>query len=373
MVPKTPIFDLEFYLSVFSYRYLAAAALCLWLAAGSTRAAEPAPVYVTEARVAPVVEKLPLSGTITSKRSASLSPQVSGLVAKVHVDAGDRVTSGAILVELDPVLAKLDLTRARAALDEGQAALQEARRLNEEAQRLIRSKNIPKTTARARAADVKMKAAALARLKAEYRRQSTIVRLHRVTAPFDGVVSEKLTEAGEWIDTGTPVVDLVATDRLRLDVQVPQKYFHRIGKKTPVTVKLDTLPPQTFSGEVATIVPVNHPSARTFRARIRIGEAGDALMPGMSAQAIFKVQLARQALQLPRDAVISYPDGRRTVWLVKRDGDQWRVSEHQVQLARKTFNTAIILKGLDPGSMVVVRGNEALKEGQVVKILESTS
>ncbi|MBN2701536.1 MAG: efflux RND transporter periplasmic adaptor subunit [Methylothermaceae bacterium] len=372
LVPKPPIFDLEFYLSVFSYRYLAAAAFCLWLAAGLTRAAEPAPVYVTEARVAPVVEKLPLSGTITSKRSASLSPQVSGLVAQVHVDAGDRVTAGDVLVALDPVLAKLDRTRARAALDEGKAALKEARRLSEEARRLARSKNIPQTTVHARIADVEMKSAAVARLEAEYRQQAAIVRLHRVIAPFDGVVSQKRTEAGEWIATGTPVVDLVATDRLRLDVQVPQKYFHLIGEDTPVTIELDAMP-EAFPGKVATTVPVNHPNARTFLARILIDDADDVLFPGMAARAVIKVRLAERALQLPRDAVVSYPDGRHTVWVVRQAGNRPIVSERQVRLARKTFRSVIVRKGLDPGNLVVVRGNETLREGQAVQILEPTT
>lgn len=336
-------------------------------------AADPAPVYVVEARVAPVTEVLPLNGTITSERSAALSSHVSGLVARVNVDAGDRVAAGEVLVELDPVLAKLALNRAQAALNEGKVALKESNRLRDEAQKLAQSRSIPETTAQARIADVELKAAAVARLEAEYRQQAELVRLHSVVAPFDGVVSGKLTEAGEWVNTGTPVIDLVATDRLRLDVQVPQEYFHLIGNNTPVVVKLDAVFGLEFSSKVTAAVPVNHPNARTFLVRILIEGASDSIVPGMSAQAVFNLQLNETALQLPRDATISYPDGRHSVWVINKVDNKLIASEQQVQLGRGAANNVVIRKGLEPGSIVVVRGNETLQEGQAVQILEQTT
>ena len=56
------------------------------------------------------------------------------------------------------------------------------------------------------------------------------------------MISRKLTEAGEWVETGTPVLELVAVERLRLDIQVPQAYFPRIDPETEVTMLLDAYP-----------------------------------------------------------------------------------------------------------------------------------
>ena len=114
----------------------------------------PVPVYVVEAKIAPVVENLTLTGTVTSERSSALSPRISGLVAKMNVDAGDRVFAGDVLLELDVVLAELALNRAQAALNETRAALKEAVRLSDEARDLAKSKNIPETTVQSRIADV---------------------------------------------------------------------------------------------------------------------------------------------------------------------------------------------------------------------------
>ena len=331
------------------------------------------PVYVVEAKIAPVIENLPLTGTVTSGRSAALSPRVSGLVSKVNVDAGDRVTAGDVLVELDPVLAKLALNRSQAALNESKVALQESIRLSDEARNLAKSKNIPETTVLSRIADVEMKTAAVARSEAEYKQQAEIVNRHTVIAPFNGAVSKKLTEVGEWVETTTPVIDLVATEFLRLDVQAPQEYAQMIHKDTSVTVKFDTEPGQELTTKVSATVPVNNPDARTFLTRILFDNTDYFITPGMSAQAIFNIQLEQEALQLPRDAIIQYPDGRSTVWVVSKSNGQFIASEQQVQLGRNLSSNVIIRKGLNPGSVVVVSGNETLQEGQAVQILEQTT
>ena len=334
---------------------------------------EPVPVHVVEARVAPLVETIPLTGTITSERSAMLSPRVSGLVAKVNVDAGDSVSTGDVLVELDSVLAKLAMNQSLAALNEARSALKEAIRLREEASNLAKSKNIPETTVQSRIADVEMKTAAVTRMEAEYKQQSEIVNRHTVIAPFDGAVGRKLTEVGEWVETGTSVVELVATKHLRLDVQVPQEYFRLITENSNVTVQLDTVAEKTFNGRITAKVPVNNPNARTFLTRIHINDADGLIIPGMSARAIFNILLEQEALQLPRDATIQYPDGRNTVWVITKVNGKFIASEQQVQLGRNMSRNVVIRNGLEPGSIVVVRGNETLQEGQEVNILEQTT
>lgn len=334
------------------------------------QAADSVPVKVTEAKIQPVIETLPLTGTVTSAQSAALSPRVSGLVARVNVDAGDRVTVGDVLIELDTTLARLEQNRSLAALNEARVALAEAKRLRDEAIDLARSKNIPATTVQARIADVEMKSAAVATAEAEYQQQVEILKRHSVLAPFAGVVSRKLTEAGEWVQTGTAVLELVAIDQLRIDVQAPQEYFHLINQQNPVTVILDAVPGKKFIGKVATTVPVNNPNARTFLVRILVENAQDYIIPGMSAQAIFTIKLQEEALVLPRDATIQHPDGRNTVWIINNVNGQYIASELQVQLGRNLSNSVIIKNGLKPGSLVVIRGNETLMEGQRVHILE---
>jgi len=344
-------------------------ALCLLLLPMISMAADSVPVYVTQAFHGQVTEKLPLTGTITSERDAAISSRVSGLVGSIYVDAGDVVEKGDILIEQDPTLARLALNRSLAALNESRAELKESIRLRDEARNLRKSNSIPETTVHAREADVDMKRAAVARLEAEYRQQEEVVERHTLYAPFSGVVSRKLTEVGEWVETGTPVVELVAIDQLRLDVRAPQEYFSRINGDTPVKVRLDTAENLEFDGRIIARVPVNNPNARTFLVRVHINDAEKYIIPGMSAQAVFDVNLEREALTLPRDAIVKHPDGRNTVWIVRDVEGKLIASELQVKLGKTLTESIIVRHGLAPGSTVVVRGNETLQDGQAVHIL----
>lgn len=331
-----------------------------------------APVTVVTVKQKPLIETVPLTGTVTSERSSALSPRISGLVAAVHVDAGDRVEQGETLIQLDTELAELALARAQAAVTEARARLDEAIRLRDEARKLAASRNIPETRLRASEAEVEISRAALERLQVEVREQHERLQRHAVIAPFNAVVSRKLTEAGEWVNTGTAVLELVETQRLRLDVQAPQHLYRAISEGMPVQVRLDGMPDQTLDGRVRARVPVNDPSARTFLVRIDLDDPDAVLTPGMSARALFRIDSDTQGLVLPRDAIVRLPDGTTNVWVINRDdAGQTSASRLQIKLGKIMADRVEIKSGLSAGQQVVLRGNEVLNDGQKVRIIEN--
>lgn len=327
------------------------------------------PVRVVRPSSATSVAALRLTGTVTAERSAQLSPRVSGLVAVVHVDAGDHVEPGAVLLELDRDLALLGRRRAEAALDEARARLAEAERLRQEAVQLVADRHIPQTEARSREANVKLNAAVVARLEVETREQAEISERHSVVAPFAGVISRRLTEAGEWVQTGTPVLELVSIERLRLDVQVPQERYAQIDTDTKVEVSLDGLPDR-FPGQVVAKVPVNDPGARTFLVRVVLEDPNEQMIPGMSAQASFDLWGDAAALTVPRDALVRGADGEHRVWVVEQREGERRAFAREVQIGRSLGETVEVSGGIDGQALIVVRGNETLREAQAVRILD---
>ncbi len=350
---------------------LIAAWLCVNVAVVHTAEAnDGAPVTVVTADEQSIVETVPLTGTITSERDSALSARTSGLVAEVRVDAGHRVASGDTLIQLDTELAELALARARAAVSEAQAQLDEAIRLSDEASKLSASQNIPETQVRAAEAEVAIRRAALQHLEVEVREQRERLERHTVIAPFDAVISRKLTEVGEWVDTGTPVLELVETERLRLDIQAPQHLYTAIKTDMSVTIKPDAMPDHSFKGTVRAKVPVNDPTARTFLVRVTLDDAGDVLTPGMSAQGLFRIDSDERGLVLPRDAIVRLPDGTNNVWVVSKNGDGTAsAAKRQVKLGKTMADEVIIKSGLSAGQQVVLRGNEVLSDGQQVKII----
>lgn len=340
------------------------AAMTLAALALPAAAQSPVPVSATEVTRREIFRSVPMTGTVTSERSARLSAATEGLVHVMNVDAGFQVRRGDVLMELDPELTELQLQAAEARVKQARSELSDARRRLEEAEVLVPKASIAESTVRDREAEVVLDEAALQQAVAEAGFQRAVLARHQVRAPFDGVVSAKLTELGEWVTPGQPVFELVALDAIRLDFSVSEDFLPAIAPGGRVGFSLSARPGESFAGEVTTVVPVTDRNARTFLLRVRPTEEAPLLLPGMSVTATLKLPTGRDGLVVPRDALLRYPDGRTVVWTV---GDNV-VSEHRVQTGLQFDGMVEIRGGIEPGDKVVVEGNEALRDGQPVEL-----
>jgi RND family efflux transporter MFP subunit len=213
--------------------------------------------------------------------------------------------------------------------------------------------------------------AALAASRAAAREQEAIVNRHTLRAPFAGVVSQRMTEVGEWVNPGNGLLELVAIDNLRFDFRVAQDSYAILTPQTPVEVTLDALPGRSLKGRVDTIVPVKNPGARTFLVRVRTEpDPSVRITPGMSARGKLSIDTGDRGIAVPRDAILRFPDGRVTVWVVDDGGGTPQVHERIVQTGLEFDGYVEVVDGVSAGERVVVRGNETLQEGQEVSILD---
>lgn len=327
------------------------------------------PVSIAEASEQPIVRVVQVTGTVTSPRSATLSTSVGGLVETLELDAGDRVAEGDVIVGLDAELARLTLSREEARLAQAKTALADALRRLEEAERVGVSQAIPASQIKSIAAEVEQNEAAVVEAEAAVAQQRSVVARHRVRAPFDGVISERLTEIGEWANPGDPLVELVATDDLRFDFRVPQDLYGSIQPDTRVVLHTDALPSVSIEGRVQAIVPVKDPGARTFLLRVVAeDDMSVPVTPGMSTRGELFIDTGRTGVVVSRDALLRYPDGREVVWVVDRSSELPKVSQRRVTTGLQFDGLIEIRKGLEPGTTIVTRGNEALQDGQTVAI-----
>lgn len=352
-----------------SRKLLAAAARLLLLGLPGIVLAEGLPVLVAKSETAPIVETVNVSGTVTSPQSAVLSPAVAGLVKTVHVDAGDRIRAGAVIVTLDQELGELALRRAEAEAAQARTAHEDARRRLAEAEKIGPTQAIAESAIKSIRAEVARAEASLDAAEAAVSQQRAIVSRHSVRAPFAGVVSRRIAEVGEWVNPGNGLVELVATDKLRFDFRVPQTWYAQIAQDTPVDITVDAAPGRVIAGHVKAIVPVKDPGARTFLLRV-IADSPEMtdVTPGMSARAAVRVDTHRTGVVVPRDALLRYPDGRTTVWIVDGNGNETTVREQRVETGVEFGNLIEIRSGLAADIQIVTRGNEVLRDGQSVTV-----
>ena len=326
------------------------------------------PVEIAVAQEQDIQRMVHLTGSVTSARSSRLSAATSGLVTVLQVDAGSRVAAGDLLLELDPELAQWQWESARASVEQTRLALSDARRRLQEARTLAPQRSIAETVVRDLAAEVAEDEAALHQAEAEAAYRKGILARHRLSAPFAGVVSAKLTELGEWVTPGQAVLELVATDELRLDFQVAEDFLGNIAPDTPVRFTLGSDTNTVYSGAVDTVVPVANPGARTSLLRVRAGDTDKRMLPGMSARAMITLNTGRRGLSVPRDAILKFPDGRAVVWVVQGNDRVAPVKEQRVDTGLVFAGQVEVRDGLQEGARVVIQGNEALRDGQRVTV-----
>lgn len=360
MTPSNP-------LSKFALPLLLAALAC---SAPSLALAREAPVQVAPVEKRSIQPTLQLTGSITSLQAARLSAATAGLVTEVAVDAGTPVTAGDTLLRLDSELARWQTKIADAGLMTARLALEDAKRRLREARTLAPQRSIAETVVRDLEAEVASDRAALQRAQAEAGYRTGILARHVLTAPFAGMVSAKLTEVGEWVTPGQPVLEIVATGALRMEFPVTQEDRDTLAVGNPLQYRLgnDT---SARPAHLTTIVPIADPGARTFLVHAQPDTDDPRMAPGMSVRAELAIGNGSQRLAVPRDAVLSFADGRTVVWVIETEGDTTTARATVVEIDSYFKGKAAIRAGLSLGQRVVVKGNEALQDGQAVRVIQA--
>ncbi|MFI2809676.1 MULTISPECIES: efflux RND transporter periplasmic adaptor subunit [Microbulbifer] len=333
-------------------------------------------VEAVTARSRPIVESVPVNGTLTPPRLALLSTEVAGLVSEVHSDVGDRIQSGEPLLELDPELNIIARDAALADVERRRELLSDASRRLDEARRLVGDNYIAESEVDSLTSQVQVARAELRAAEIEAQRQGALLRRHQVNAPFTGIVSRKLAEKGEWVEPGAELFEVVSTDHLYADLEIPQRLYARIREETPLRLNFDTGDDRTYRARVLNKVPLSRTGARTFVLRTEIVDKNKpALIPGMSVSAELQLGTERKGVAIPRDALTRYPDGRITVWVAKNFSG-WnkpaKVAEQQVKTGLGFDGLIEVRTGLQAGQVVITRGNESLQEGQEVMVRQAT-
>jgi len=348
-------------------RHLSTLIVALWIPA-TALAQAPVEVALVERRA--VTSLIQLTGSVTSLRSARLSATTAGQVRSLQVDAGSEVLAGDVLLTLDDELALWQLRGAKAEADAAGLALADAQRRLNEAKALAPKQSIAQTMVRDLQAEVASDKAALQKASAEAGFRDALLERHRVVAPFDGVVSAKLTELGEWVTPGQPVIEIVATRELRLEFPITEDYRTAITPGTDIRYWLGDSA-QSRSGTITRLVPVADTAARTFTLHAQPDVSDPHMAPGMSVRGELSMSAPTPHVVVPRDAVLSFADGRTVAWVVQSNGEATTAREVVIGVARSVGNSVEVVSGLSAGMEVIVKGNEALRNGQAIRVVNA--
>lgn len=395
------------------------------LAAGAASAQgwgdRPVAVKVAQVELAEIPEVVSFIGTVEPDVATTVASVVSGRVAAADFREGDAVAAGkTVLMELDRGGREIALRERAAAVararkqwekvkegsrseeveqrlagaKEQEAILQRAQRDFERAKRLhddqlislaefqkIESDYIAArekygsaraalklTRSGARVEDIAMAEAEFDEARARLDAVAYEIEKSTLLAPISGFVVGKHVDVGDWVHAGESVADVVDLDPVFAAGPVGERKIGLLRAGLPAAVSLDAFPGEVFSGEVAHIVPQADTRSRSFPVKVRLSNARGRLKAGMLARVRVSVARGGPSVFVPKDAVVR----RGSDWVV------FVVSNGQARAVKvstgRSHRALMEISGGDlrPGQQVVTLGNEALRDGAKVRLVNGT-
>lgn len=333
------------------------AALCMSLVAcaGKKEEKSPAPISVTTevAALSSDYQNKTYVGTIEENSSTPVSFTGIGIVTRVCVEEGQRVSKGQLIAELDETQARNMLATAQAQMEQANDALNRMKQLHEQG-------SLP---------DIKW--IEIQTQVSQAQNQLAMAKKNladcKIYAPVSGVVGSKIFENGMTAVTSEPVVTILDVSSVKVRVAIPEKEVGSITAKTSSTIKVDAINRSFEGGRIDKGISAD-PVTHTYDIKIRIPNHDGLLLPGMIANVVLHGSGAAvegssaAAITVPVRAVQQSSAAKHFVW-VERGAEAHR---QEVTLGETYGNRIVVTTGLNAGDSVIVEGYQKVGEGTAV-------
>jgi RND family efflux transporter MFP subunit len=334
----------------------------------------------------PVNVTLSMPGQLDPYETVAVYPKVTGFVKSIRVDRGSRVRSGELMVELEApeLLAQRAESQSKLQAAESQLAVARSKADGDKStyDKLKAASMTPGVVAgndlvlAQKAVESDQSQIAAAQQTAEAARQAvqSITQMEgylRVTAPFDGVVTERNVHPGTLVGPNSgqatmPMVRVEHNERLRLVVPVPEAYTAGVSRGGTMTFAVPAYPGQTFSGTVARVAQVVDVKTRTMAVELDVMNRDGRLTPGTFCQVQWPVRRPAPSLFVPSGSVGSTTD-RTFVIRIRNGKTEWV----DVRTGLASGPLIEVFGDLQPGDVVAARGTDEIKPGTTVRVKEA--
>lgn len=321
-----------------------------------------APVQVGTARAGELAVERTYLGMVRSRARAQLAVGADGQVLEVSVSEGDRVAAGDVLLRVDPGLARASLSAAQATERRTQAereqAARDAARFAAAGPNAVAQSEIERAATQSDSLEAQRAAA-----RADVARARESLGRHQVVAPFAGVITARSADPGDWVSSGTTVLELVADEDTEVLVRVEPALLDDVVVGSEATLSRgDRTAPATVRGVVSAL----DPTTRTAQLRLAPTEAVPWLLPGSTVDVHFALQHGGDGVIVPRDALVPGVAQTRLVRVI--DGAAQPLVVEVLETG--SSEARVRGEGLAVGDVLVVRGNDRLRPAQPVRIVE---
>lgn len=298
-----------------------------------------------------IARSITVPGTVEPIRTVGVNAQLAGALRTVVAEEGTYVDEGAVLATVDDREIVAQLGSAQASYELAKATLDRSERLRDRQVMTM--------------AEYERDRAAYAAAAAQLEQLRTRAGYATIRASITGIVTEKLVEAGDIVGNQTRLYTIADISTMVVRVQVSELDVVLISQGDPVAVQLDAFPGRTLSGRVRRVFPSADPASRLVPVEVAItGPDARLARPGFLARMTFALGARENVMLVPASAIVS-DGGSPAVFVIRND----RAERRPVTTGVTSEGQVEIVNGVQTGEAVVVAGNNDLRDGATVRVV----
>jgi RND family efflux transporter MFP subunit len=324
------------------------------------------PVAVESVTLAPVPQSDTFVSTIKSRRSATLQPQVEGNLTRINVRSGDKVKSGAVLMEIDP-LKQTATVQQQEATEHQMLAVYQYNQVEVERQRKLYAAGVTSRDSldQAEQSFANSKAAYESAV-AQTSTQREELKYYQIRAPFDGMVGDIPVHVGDYVSASTVLTTVDEISQLEAYIYIPSEKASQLRMGLPVEI-LDNSNNLLESTSIDFISPEVDTGLQGILAKAPVHGTSEILRNAQLVKA--RVIWSKSPAPVVPVLAVTRIGGQTFVFTVAQQGGHSVAHQTAVELGDTIGNTYPVLKGLNPGDQVIVSGIQLLAEGAPVQPL----
>jgi RND family efflux transporter MFP subunit len=303
-------------------------------------------------------------GTLQSRQSVTVLPQVAGAVRRIHVRPGEKVEAGTPLVEVDAREESAALESAQAQQSSAEVNLDLARRTRARTEALFKeglasAQELERAQAQVEAAEASTRASA-----AQVSQRQVQLQYHVVRAPFAGTVGDIPVRVGDFVGATTPLTSVAQADVLEVSVAVPSERARMLRPETPIEL-LDAQGKVVLTSTVFFVAPQADPRTQLVEVKAAFRNT-----VGLRPSELVRARLVystRDALQLPALAVVRQ-SGQPFAFVVREKEGKQVVERRLIKLGALGEMAYVVEEGLKEGEQVAITSLQALRDGAPVRV-----
>jgi RND family efflux transporter MFP subunit len=334
--------------------------LSVWPATGNAEGTQKVKTGTVELRdFQPIIQA---TGTLVPRRHTDVYALAGGQIEKLPVDIGDHVLKGALLFMIRTVDYRLALQQAEANLARAEVMVRDRKREKERINNLFEAGSATQQMHDQTITAHEESEATLAQAVAARDIARQALKDCTASAPYEGIITARYLEEGEFIDKGKKVLEIMDLSILNAEMELAERYAGTVTKGLSVDLSFNNRP-ESLVGTVVAVNPKLNPANRTFLVKVAVDNREGALQAGLFCSGRFKLPVKEKQMAIPATALLR-DEGRSTVWVIM-EGKAYPKNVKEGEF----FNGLVwILDGLEPGDIVVTEGSGGLIEGTSVTV-----